>query len=166
MPETPETQSRQKGITAHLQTTILLRAQVKAHGISFAPHITRNAPLRKASVTSFSVHKAALEQQQQKRDLQMNELNCHVQNLSSKSVLVRKRPCVEHTCRGLQTCHTQPAKSLPLVSNGPKAYHKYHSGKGCVENAAVDSSGEAGSIAQLVEKGGEEGKAGKYLPSV
>lgn len=78
------------------------------------------------------------------------------QNLSSKSVLVRKPPCVDWTCHGLQTCHTQSAKSLPLVSNSPKACHKYHSGKGYVENAAVDSSREAESIAQLVKKGGEE----------
>ena len=101
-----------------------------------------------------------------KRDLQINSLNSHEQKLSSKSVLVRKPPCVECTCRGLQTCHTQWAKSLPLVSNGPKAHHKYHSGKGYVENTAVDSYREAGSIAQLLKKGGEEGKAGKYLPSI
>lgn len=159
-------QPRQKGITEYLQTTILLRAQVKARNTSFAPHITRNASLRKVSVTSFSVHKAALVQQQKKRDLQINALNCHEENLSSKSVLIRKPPCIECTCHGLQTCHTQSAKSLPLVSNGPKAYHKYHSGKAYVENAAVDSSREAGSIAQLVKKGGGEGKAGKYLTSI
>lgn len=35
-----------------------------------------------------------------------------------------------------------------------------------MENAAVDSSREAGSIAQLLKKGGEEGKASKYLPSI
>jgi len=91
-------------------------------------------------------------QQQQKRDLKINLLNSHEQNLSSKSVLVRKPPCVERTCHSLQTCHTQSAKSLPLVINGPKMYHKYHSGKGYVENAAVHSSREAGSIAELVKR--------------
>lgn len=35
-----------------------------------------------------------------------------------------------------------------------------------MENAAVDSSRKAGSVAQLVKKDGENGKAGKYLPSV
>lgn len=101
-----------------------------------------------------------------KRDLQINSLNSHEQSLRSKSILARKPSCVECTCHGLQTCHTQSAKSLPLVGTSPKAYHKYCSGKGCVENTAVDSSSEAGSIAQLVKKGGEEGKADKYLPSI
>lgn len=55
-----ETQPRQKGIIEHLQTTFLLRAQIKAHDTSFAPHVTKTSPLRKVSVTSFSVHKAAL----------------------------------------------------------------------------------------------------------
>lgn len=58
------------------------------------------------------------------------------------------------------------AKSLPLVGTHPDAYHKYYSGKGNVENEAVDSSSKAGSIAQLIKKGGEEGKAGKSLPSI
>lgn len=59
---TPEMQARWKGIIEYLQTTVLLRAQVKAHDISFAPHVTRKTPLRKLSVISFSVHKAALVQ--------------------------------------------------------------------------------------------------------
>lgn len=57
-----EMQPWQKGIIEHLETTFLLRVQVKAHDTGFAPYVTKNSPLRKGSVTSFSVHKAALMQ--------------------------------------------------------------------------------------------------------
>lgn len=51
------------------------------------------------------------------------------------------------------------AKSLPLVGTSPDAYHKYYSGKGNVENAAVDSCSKAGSITQLIKKGWRGGKS-------
>jgi len=35
-----------------------------------------------------------------------------------------------------------------------------------VENVAADSSSKAASIAQLIKKGGEEGKAGESLPLI
>lgn len=103
---------------------------------------------------------------QQQENLQIHSLNSHEQSLSSKSALVRKPSCVKCTCHGLQTCYIQSAKSLPLVGTSHEAYHKYYSGKGNVENVAADSSSKAASIAQLIKKGGEEGKAGESLPLI
>lgn len=148
-------QPRQKGIIKHLQTTILLRAQGQDPRYHLCPTGNKNHSPQKVFSHQFLCPKGSTcATTTKKGKVQIKLPNSHEKKLSNKSVLVWKPPRVECNCHGLQTCHTQSARPLPSVSNGPEACNR-PLGDGYVENAAVDSSREAGSIAQLVKKGKE-----------